>query len=270
MERLTLKYALKKLKHRLILKFSHRKNRVYTQFFRFPSQHQALIKKIIPKYLEPSILKNPVEIVVFACCTGAEVYSLAYMLSTQFPEIKFHIRAYDIVDEVIVQARQRSFSKEEVYSSPFVKEEYVENLFDQVGETYTVKDKYAKNITFNKGDMLNSSFMSSLGKVDLVFAQNVLFHLPIPLAEKAFGNLVSLLKPDATLCINGMDTDMRIKLSKKYKLQPLNYLIEEIHNDARIDHGKAWAGIYFGREPFETSSKEWVRKYCTIFNRIEI
>ena len=96
-------------------------------------------------------------------------------------------------------------------------------------------------------------------------AQNVLFHLPRQRAREAFDNLTALLKPKSALFINGMDTDMRIQLTKKSGLEPLDYLVEEIHEDARVDRGNAWAGSYFGRQPFSRSSRDWLRKYCTIY-----
>ena len=45
----------------------------------------------------------------------------------------------------------------------------------------------------------------------------------------------------------------------------LEYLVEEIHNDARVDRGNAWAGSYVGRKPFTRSGRDWLRRQATIF-----
>jgi 2-polyprenyl-3-methyl-5-hydroxy-6-metoxy-1,4-benzoquinol methylase len=108
--------------------------------------------------------------------------------------------------------------------------------------------------------------MERLPRSDLVFAQNVLFHLPRPIAKRAFEALVDLLRPGGTLFVNGMDTDMRAKLTKQYGLEPITERIAEIHEDARVDRGAHWASSYWGRPPLEKSG-DWVRKYCTIYTK---
>jgi hypothetical protein len=60
---------------------------------------------------------------------------------------------------------------------------------------------------------------------------------------------------------------MRVSMTKRLKLEPLDFLVEEIHEDASIDRGGGWAGAYWGRRPFSRSSREWLRKYGTIYFR---
>ncbi len=265
-----LKTLLKHVKYRLILLFVPRKNRVYTQFYRFPNQYKALVDRILPLYnaRKPGH-SEPVEIVMFACCNGAETFSLSHVIHSNFPDLKYRIRAYDIVEDVVKQAQTFSYTREQVYAGPFVTDEFVSEVFD-VGDDnlYRVKPYLSAPVSFYVGDMLDESFMRSLGKANLVFAQNVLFHLPKRKAHEAFRNLCDLLKQGSTLFINGMDTDMRIKLSKRFRLQPNDYLIEEIHNDARVDRGAGWSRTYWGREPFTRNCREWIRKQCTIFDKV--
>ena len=258
---------LRHIKYGLIVRFAPRKNRVYTQFYRFPHQFKALVEKVIPflRDKNQSSADKPLEIAVFACCTGAEPITFSSVLQQHFPDQALKIRAFDIVDEVVERAKESVFSKDEVYSGPFVSNDFVEQTFDLIDGEYRVKPHISSSISFAVGNMLDSKFMDELGKFDLVMAQNVLFHLPRPQARDAFANLTKLLKPKAALFINGMDTDMRVELTKKFDLQPLEYLVEEIHEDARVDAGSAWAGRYFGRQPFSRSSKDWLRKYCTIY-----
>jgi len=260
--------VLRRLKHQFILRFAKRQNRVYTQFFRFPNQYRALNERVVA-HLRPGHVDartEPLEILVFACCSGAEAFSLAYVLQKNFPGLKFHIRAFDLVPEVIERARSAMFTRDEVYQGPFVTEEFVREAFDVVdGGTYRVKGAIAETISFAVGDLLDKRFMESLGKADIVVAQNVLFHLPRPNARVAFGLLDNALKPGAALFVNGMDTDMRIDLTRKSSLQPLDYLVEEIHNDARVDRGSGWAGAYWGRKPFSRKSREWLREHGTIY-----
>jgi len=268
----TLKNILRHVKHYSIVKFKPRTNRVYTQFYRFPNQYRVLAENIIPHLKKKLANKSDaawLEIIMFACCSGEEAFSLAHVLQTQYPQLRFKIRAFDIVEDVVEKARKPIYTQEQVYQGPFVTDEFVEHVFDHIDGNYHVKAKITDTIEFQVGDMLDEKFIASLGKADIVVAQNVLFHLPPPKAREAFKNLNQLLEPESVLFINGMDTDMRVKLTKRFNLEPLEHRIEEIHEDARVDRGSGWAGAYWGRAPFSKASKEWVRKHCTIYRASE-
>ncbi len=264
-------HALRHVKYRLKLVFGRRTNRVYTRFFRFPHQYKALEKEVIPFLLngQPPSESQPLDIIVFACGNGAEPYSLSSVLLQKFPGLRFRIRAFDIVEEVIDVAKAGAYPREEVLRNPLALDEFIEVTFDEVGAFYRVKPEVARPVSFSVGSLLDAPFMQDLGKVDIAVAQNVLFHLPRPKARVAFANLTGLLKPRSAVFINGMDTDMRISLTKRHGLVPLDYLIEEIHEDARVDRPSGWAGAYWGREPFSRRTAQWVRKFSTIFLRNE-
>lgn len=256
------------IRYRLRVHFQPRQNHIYTQFCRFPNQCEVLVEHILPRLLEKRspTQGEPLEIAVFACCSGEEAYTLAYVLATRAPGLPFRIRGYDIVPEVIEQARLGAYAREHVHSGPFVSDEFVAGLFDARGDTHTVKSQFASLVSFGLGDMTDAAFMDRLPRSDLVFAQNVLFHLPRPVAKRAFENLVRLLRSGGALFVNGMDTDMRAKLTRQHGLEPVTQRIAEIHADASSDRGANWADSYWGREPLKMSG-DWVRKYCTIYSK---
>jgi chemotaxis methyl-accepting protein methylase len=262
--------ALRHIKYQLVLRFAKRQNRVYTQFYRFPHQYRALVDRVLPR-LRPGAIgaqTEPLEILVFACCSGAEAFTLAHIIEKHFPGLRYRIRGFDLVEKVIETARAGVFTREEVYQGPFVTDEYVREAFDVLEDgKYRVKPSLRASTSFAVGDLLDQRFIDSLGTADMVLAQNVLFHLPRPQARVAFGHLHETLKPGGALFVNGMDTDMRVSLSKKLELEPLDYLVEEIHNDARVDRGSGWAANYWGRRPFTKNTREWLRKQGTIFYR---
>lgn len=256
------------IRYRLRLHFQPRQNHIYTHFYRFPNQYAVLIENVLPALLarRPATREAPLEVAVFACCSGEEAYSLAYTLTARFPGVPLRIRAYDIVPDLIAQAKAATYVREHVYASPFVTEEFVAGLFDCKDGTCTVKPELAALVSFELGDITDASFMARLPQSDLTFAQNVLFHLPRPLAKRAFENLVSNLRSGGALFVNGMDTDMRAKLTQRHGLEPVTQRIAEIHEDARVDRGANWADNYWGREPLKMS-RDWVRKYCTIYTK---
>jgi hypothetical protein len=71
----------------------------------------------------------------------------------------------------------------------------------------------------------------------------------------------------AALFVDGMDLGLRRKLTRIHGLEPLDYRIEEIHNEARRERGTAWPYEYWGLEPFSKSKRDWKRRYATIFLR---
>lgn len=256
------------IRYRLRLHFQPRQNHIYTQFYRFPSQLAVLTETILPRLLASRVpsVEAPLEVAVFACCSGEEAYTLAYMLERHAPGVPFRIRGYDIVPELIEQAKAGSYTREHVYSSPFMTDEIAGAMFDVDGDRRTVKSILAAKVSFALGDITDPGFMGRLPKADLVFAQNVLFHLPRPLAKRAFENLVTGLRPGGAFFVNGMDMDMRVKLTRQYGLEPVAERVAEIHEEARVDRGANWASSYWGREPLKMSG-DWVRKYCTIYNK---
>jgi chemotaxis protein methyltransferase CheR len=256
------------IRYRLRVRFQPRQNHIYTQFYRFPKQYEVLTDHVLPRLLAErnANKEQPIEVAVFACCSGEEVYTLAHVLAARAPGLPIRIRGYDIVPEVIEQAKLGKYKREQVYSSPFVTDAFVNELFDVDQDNCTVKAQFASVASFEVGDITDERYMNELPRSDFVFAQNVLFHLPRPVAKRAFKNLVAVLRPGGALFINGMDTDMRVKLTKKYGLEPITERIAEIHEDARVDRGANWASSYWGREPLKMS-RNWVRKYCTIYRK---
>lgn len=264
-----LKQLAHHVRYRYRLRFQPRKNRVYTQFFRFPHQYRVLLEQLLPARLKADarLGERPLEVVVFACCSGEEVYTLSYLLAKHFPDLPVRIRGFDIVGSVIETARAGVYTKEQVYAGPFVTEEFVNEAFEVEGNEYRIKPELKQRTSFAVADMTDAGFISTLGKCDFVFAQNVLFHLPVEVVPPTFKNLYELLRPGASLFINGMDMDVRVQLTKQYSLEPVQYLIREIHEDACIDRGANWSQNYWGRVPFSTASRDWVRQYGTIFTR---
>lgn len=256
------------IRYRLRLHFQPRQNHIYTQFYRFPSQLAVLVENVLPRLLaaRAPAEQAPLEVAVFACCSGEEAYTLAYLLATRAPGIPIRVRGYDIVQDLVEQAKRGTYTREHVYSSPFVTDELVAGMFDAEGDMLKVKSQFASLVSFAIGDITDAAFMAQLPRADLLFAQNVLFHLPRPLAKRAFENLVAGLRPGGSFFVNGMDTDMRVKLTKQFGLEPVIQRVAEIHEEARVDRGANWANSYWGREPLKMSG-DWVRKYCTIYNK---
>jgi hypothetical protein len=86
-----------------------------------------------------------------------------------------------------------------------------------------------------------------------------------PMARRAFANIVRLLAPSAALFVDGMDLDMRTGLTRAAGLEPLDWQVERIHEEARQVRGLRYPWFATGLEPYEGARRDRVRRYATVF-----
>jgi hypothetical protein len=86
-----------------------------------------------------------------------------------------------------------------------------------------------------------------------------------PLAEKAFDNICTLLGAKSALFVDGTDPPVKLKMTRKHRLAPLDYKLEDIHNEARWARAAGYPDLYWGLEPFLSVRSDWKRRYATVF-----
>lgn len=249
---------------RMTLIFSDRENFTFTSFLRLPTQFEALCGLVLNFILADRDDKD-IKIAVLGCSNGAEAYSIASTLKNQHPHLRFIVGAYDIDKEMISKARAATFRAEEVLSNKVITRDFLDSTFIVRDNVYIVKKEIKDHVRFDLMDILNPDLRKLIGTFDIVFAQNILVHMKPEAAKKGFINICSLLNPKAALFIDGIDLNIRQRLTKTERLKPLEYKIVEIHDEARGYKGGGWPYIYWGLEPFSASRREWQRRYSTIF-----
>ena len=256
--------AWKAFRHWIALMVEQRANSTFTGFLRLPSQFEALSGPVI-SYLTKEQSSSPLRIVVMGCSNGAEAYTIASVLMARCPGVEFIIDAYDINADICEKARSACYNAGEVLNNQLLTAEFIQATFDVSHDTYRVKDRVAARTKFHIADVLNPDLVNQVGQCDILFAQNFLFHLDRKAAVLAFNNLCSLLKAHAAFFIDGMDIGLRQKWARVRHLVPLDFRIEEIHNEARRARAVGWPHNYWGLEPFMTFANNWQRRYATIF-----
>jgi len=260
--------AWQSIRYRMTLAVDPRRNAHFTQFLRLPTQYEALAGPVMDFLLSDRI-ERPLKITVLGCSNGAEVYSIASVLHMSAPAVQIDIGGYDIVGEAIEKAKRAEYESQKIFNNNTITQAFVNETFTRKESLYNVKADIAANVHFDVGDVLDPALKEVAGASDIVYAQNVLVHLKPSMAIKAFRNIHSLLKPRAALFIDGMDLGMKVKLTRRYRLIPLEYEIEKIHNEARKTRGYAWPYMYWGLEPYVTSRRNSVRRYATIFYKAD-
>ncbi len=263
---LTRKTGYKHLRYQVALHFEKRDSwQTITQFYRLPGQYQALAGPVLDRIL-PALDARPLEITVIGCSTGEEVYSIITCLLAHRPGLAFHIYAYDISEEVIRKAEVAHYDSAAVMKSPIplgMRETFMRASEDE----FVMRNDLKRFATFQRADLLAPDVTEQIRAGDVVFAQNLLFNLDRRTAKRAFANIVSLMREHAVLFCEGMDLDMRIHLTKKFGLTPLEFEIEGIHEDGRRSRCNGWPYHYWGLEPFSRKRRNWRRRYGTIFVR---
>jgi chemotaxis methyl-accepting protein methylase len=251
-------------RHRAILTNAVRSDsHTYTCFCRSPGQIEALLGPVMEFLLNnrgPEIF----QINVFAASSGAEAYTLASILLKQFPNLNFQIKASDLHQEMVEQAIEATYTYNEVHcgmnSKPFITD-----TFNKIGDRYQVKAEIRAKVSFLAANLLDPKLLDQFSPADIIYAQNVLFHLEQPLAKEAFQNIIQFLKPKSALFIDGMELDMREQLTSEAKLVPLDYKCRKIHEFATRHIDDHWWNYYYGMEPYAFWHPNRIRRFSTIF-----
>jgi len=264
---LTLPYGA--YKHTRLLRTVERTStHTYTCFYRSPAQLRALTGPVMDFLGHPEKAGQRLDIVLMACSSGAEVYTMASWLMQHYPNLDFHIQASDLHQSMADKAARGEYTEAEALQSEYITRDFVERTFDRQGDLYVVKPEIRAKATFSQANLLDSEGLKDrFGPAQLVFAQNVLFHLDPSNVRVAFANLYRMLAPRSALFIEGMDQDLRIELTKEYGLDPLLDDHQNIYSETRVHTPKDWWNYYWGSEPYFPLRSERDRRYGTIFLR---
>lgn len=265
------------MRYKFVLRTSKRVNANCTAFLRGPLQLEALLGPV----LDMLLLENKdskIKIIIAGCSIGSEAFTIASILKTRRPELSFDIHGFDIEANVIEMARERTFEARHIFNHLNMRDEFVKATFDIAKDRYRIKAEIARHIVFDIDDALDPTLNKRIGKADILFAQNFLYHLTPKESRVALENLCTLLKPKSALFVDGVDLDVRHSVTTALGLEPLDYKIEEIHNELRSiavnasgdysdTRGTAWPYQYWGLEPFSNMTNDWKRRYATVFIR---
>lgn len=148
-----------------------------TYFFRESFQLKAFTDEIIPELIKIKKASGNRSLRIWSagCSTGEEPYTIAMLLST-IPELtgwKIEIIGTDISQKVLQQARRAVYGKS---SFRVTEEEDLRRFFQQQDDGYKVKDSIRELVTISHLNLFDSSRMTMLGKVDLIFCRNVIIY----------------------------------------------------------------------------------------------
>lgn len=210
-----------------------------------------------------------VSVAVLGCSLGAEVYSLKWALHAKHPQVRPFINAIDISDDAL------QVGSEGVYSlgvSDFAQEPIfvrvtkgeLREMFDRDGPLLRVKPWLQEGIAWRNGDARDPAIVETLGRQDIVVANDFLCHMTPADAEGCLRNIARLVAPGGYLAVSGIDLDVRAKVARAFGWKPATERIKEIHDGDRTLR-QSWPWRYWGLEPFDDRRPDRSTRYASVF-----
>lgn len=269
--------------HSLILRFVDRRQNHSTFFFRNRAELE-LIRRLADRASHGS----SIDIAVFACSKGAEVYSIAWVLKTARPDLTINLRAIDISQEILKFASRGEYSLQDRENqgdvvelgvntyrdqppgySPFMfmSESEKNAMFDRDGDVVKVKSWIKDGITWLCADAGDPELLSVLLPQDIIIANRFLCHMEPTTAERILRNVSRVAKPGGYLFVSGVDLDVRMRVAVDMKWKAVTELIEEVHDgDPSIRDG--WPFEYWAKEPLDSKRSDATIRYASAFQTI--
>jgi chemotaxis methyl-accepting protein methylase len=249
-----------KVIHTLSARFSSRQQSTSTWFLRNLPLLQTLCQLISSRDSS-----QPLRLCSIGCSTGAELYSLLWLLRKAEPKLNLLPVGIDQSPSVVERAKLGTYGRQ----GPELRDlddEFLSDMFEQAGSEWKIKNWIGQGVQWIVGDATSSELRARIGPQDVVLANNFLVHMQKPDAEACLTDLLDLTKEGALLVCRGVDLDVRRKIVRKFNLTPIATRLEEIHNaNPERDAPHGWPWRYWSLEPFDKSRKDWVERYATIF-----
>ena len=206
---------------------------------------------------------------MLGCSIGAEPYSVAWTIRSARPGLKLVLHAVDISSLAVEVGKSGVYSlgtSELTTTDMFERmtEAEIKEFFERDGDTMTVKSCIKEGIKWRVGDVGQPEILDVLGPQDIVVANNFLCHMDDLKAERCLRNIARLVSPHGYLFVSGINLDIRTKVAHDLGWNPLQELLEEIHEGDPAMR-RFWPCLYAGMEPLNKRRQDWGIRYSTAF-----
>jgi chemotaxis methyl-accepting protein methylase/mannose-6-phosphate isomerase-like protein (cupin superfamily) len=236
----------------------------FATFFLRNRPQLELIRRLVQQSIETETLK----VAVLGCSIGAEAYSVAWTIRSVRPDLKLILHAVDISRKAVEIGKCGVYplGSEPTHTNLFERmtEAEIGDLFDRDRDVVTVKQWIRDGIEWHVGDVGDTEMIGVLGPQEIVVANNFLCHMDAAMAERCLRNIARLVSPCGYFFVSGIDINVRTKVAQDLGWNPLQELLEEIHEgDPCL---KAfWPWHYGGLEPLNKRRRDWRLRYATAF-----
>jgi chemotaxis methyl-accepting protein methylase/mannose-6-phosphate isomerase-like protein (cupin superfamily) len=225
--------------------------------------------ELIRHLLDHKAQGDTLRVAVLGCSTGPEAYSVAWTIRSARPDLNLVLHAVDISRQAVAFAEKGVYSLDSrqladtLICSAMTPAE-MESMFQRDGDSISVKSWIREGMHWQAGDAGDPELVKSLGPQDMVVANNFLCHMEPQDAEKCLRNIARLVNPQGFLFFSGVDLGVRTKVASDLNWQPVEKLMEEVHEgDRRL--GSRWPCHYAAIEPLNKKRPDWKLRYSAAF-----
>jgi chemotaxis methyl-accepting protein methylase len=248
--------------HKTVCRFAPRDTAGSTWFLRNPPLLSAIAEQI--HTMRPA---GEVRICVIGCSTGAEVYSVLWVLRKRYPQIPVSMVAMDLSPVAVEIGQAGKYPVNSlVFRSEQMDDATRQEMFDREGEHYIVKPWLREGVRWMVADATDPEIAARIGAQDVVLANNFLVHMKDNAAMDCMIHLARLVRPGGLFVCRGVDLDLREEAAEQLGLRPVTSYIEEIHDaEPNFDARSGWPWRYWGLEPIDKSRANWTQRYAAMF-----
>jgi chemotaxis methyl-accepting protein methylase/mannose-6-phosphate isomerase-like protein (cupin superfamily) len=250
--------------HRLALLQGHREQALNTFFLRNRPQLEVIRRLVSQKGAG-----EPLRVAILGCSSGPEAYSVAWTIKSARPDLELNVDAVDICREAVDIAKSGEYAMQptnvtdaEMFER--LTSDETNELFERTNGLFKIKGSLKDCIEWRVGDAREPHMMDLLGRQDIVIANNFLCHMSPPEAERCLHNIARLLQPQGYLIVSGIDLDVRTKVARDLRWNPVQDLIKEIHDGDQCLR-RHWPCSYVGLEPLDSEREDWTVRYASVF-----
>ena len=194
---------------------------------------------------------------------------MAWRIRSARPDLRLTLHAVDISKQAVEFAKRGEYSlTASQLSSTAIFERMttaeMEEFFDRDGDVMRVKSWIKEGIDWQVGDAGERGIVDALGPQDIVVANNFLCHMDAPEAEACLRNIARLIRTHGYVFVSGIDLDVRTKVAFDLGWEPLQELLEEIHEGDPCMR-ELWPCQYAGLEPINKKRQDWRTRYAAAF-----
>ena len=180
-----------------------------TSFFRDNHPFEALRTELIPAAMKRNAGVRRLSVWSAASSTGQELYTIAMVLDTTFPQLagwSVNLYGTDLSTDVLARARAGRFSPLEVNRG--LPAPMLVKYFERSGSEYEIDSKLRK---WTKFDQMNlAEPWPALPLFDVVFCRNVLIYFDIPVRKKILEKIRRTLAPGGCLILGAAETTIGV------------------------------------------------------------
>jgi chemotaxis protein methyltransferase CheR len=182
-----------------------------TYFFREDFQLKTFVREILPEIRAQKEQEGERRLRIWSagCSSGEEPYTLAMLLLDMpaFQGWQIEIIGTDISQRVLNLARKGVYGTSSFRTTD---DDYLRRFFVEYEGKYKIVDRVKNLVTISHLNLFDTTKVSLLGKMDVVFCRNVIIYFDATGKKRVIDTFYQRLRPDGFLLLGHSESLMNI------------------------------------------------------------